>query len=362
MPMNKRQIILSLVMTALMAAFMAISPGYIAGDRMPLTLQREAENIEDYQGIITIWHIVGFKPYQGSLGSWMSSAAAQFEKKHRGVYFEVDSITEDEYDARIARGEQPDVFSFSLGKVYVDQLREMNMEIPELKGNLFGIGCSGGKLYAVPYAASGYLLMHNQRLVQEMGMDADGMADMLKSGNASAAGNAVCACVYGAAGELLTEEDFLEEKAASAFMDARAAGDLQRKVQNGKGFPFEAAPCGNYSDLVQLIGINVNAHPDKLGCIYELIELCLSQENQMGLCDIGLMPAVAEIQPDKADEGAVELLFEELSDIAAPNSFLYQTYREQLGKSAREAMLGSAAAKKDLDLRLTELVRGAEIH
>ncbi|MBR5292787.1 MAG: hypothetical protein IKU32_07755 [Clostridia bacterium] len=359
--MNKKQIISSFVMTILILTFMVISPQYIMSSRRLLTLQRNEQNIEGYHGIIEVWHIVGFKPYQGSLGSWVDRTAQQLEKKHSGVYLEVDSISIEEYEERIARGEQPDVFSFPLGYLYAEQLSELTAELPELRGNLAGTGQCGGELYGIPYAASGYLLVHNQRLMQERGTDTESISVILKSGKADAAGDIVQAYIWGITGEVKAIEDFMEERAVSAFMDARAAGDLFHKVQSGKGFPFETVSCSNYSDLIQLIGANKNIDKAKLPYVYEFINLCLSSENQQKLMSIGLMPAIAEIDRQKADNEAVEQLFIELDNIAAPNSFLYKTYKEQLQISAAEAMRGSASAKKDLNLRLTELVRDAAI-
>ena len=359
--MNRKQIIVSLIVTSIMAVFMVLSPKYLMSSRTLLTLQRDEENTEQYQGIIEVWHIVGFKPYRGSLGSWVSNTAKQLEKRHSGVYLEVDSITMEEYEARIARGEQPDVFSFPLGSVFAEQLGELNTIFPALRGNLAATGQYDGRLYGIPYAASGYLIVHNQRLMQERGADAESVSTLLKKGEANSAGDPVQACIWGIIGEVRPEEEFFQEKAVSAFMDARAAGDLFQKVQNGKGFPLETACCSNYSDQVQLVGVNVNIETAKLPYIYELIDLCLSRENQQKLMDIGIMPAIAEITREKVDDEAIDQLFDELEDIAAPNTFLYKTYREQLQISAIEAMLGSESAKKDLDLRLIELVRGAAI-
>lgn len=359
--MNRKQIIVCLIVTSIMALFMVHSPKYLMSSRKLLTLQRDEENTEQYQGIIEVWHIVGFKPYRDSLGSWVSNTAKQLEKRHSGVYLEVDSITMEEYEARIARGEQPDVFSFPLGSVYAEQLGELNTNFPALRGNLAATGQYDGRLYGIPYAASGYLIVHNQRLMQERGADAESISKFLKKGEANSAGDPVQACIWGIIGEVRSEEEFLQEKAVSAFLDARAAGDLFKKVQNGKGFPFETACCSNYSDQVQLVGVNVNIETAKLPYIYELIDLCLSRENQQKLMDIGIMPAIAEITREKSDDEAIDQLFDELEDIAAPNTFLYKTYREQLQISAIEAMLGSESAKKDLDLRLIELVRGAAI-
>lgn len=361
MPMNRKQLIISIIMSAMMVVFMVRAPEYIAAARTPLTMQRQREERESYQGIITVWHIAGFKPYQGSLGTWVGKVAESVEKRHDGVFIEVDSITMEEYQARIERGEQPDVFSYPLGCVYVEQLMELDAELPVLRGNLGSTGSREGRLYGVPYAASGYLLIHNQRLMQEQGTGLNEVSSRLKSGSTAAAGDPVQAAIYGVSGELLSMEDFSEGNAVAVFADVRAAGDLVRKIQNGKGFPVEFSSCGNYTDLVQFIGINVNADAEKISYIYELIGLCLREDNQTKLMSIGLMPALEEIQAEKADAEAVALMFEELNEIAAPNSFLYGTYKDQLYLSAREGMRGSASAKKDMELRLTELVRGAAI-
>lgn len=361
MLMNNKHFIAPLIITLLILIFIVFSPQYILSSRTLLTLQRNDEIQEDYQGVIEVWHIVRFKPYQGSLGSWVSKVAEQLEKKHGGVYMEVDSITFEEYEARIARGEQPDVFSYPLGCVYAEQLKELSMEYSSFIGNLNGVGRHNGKLYSIPYTASGYLTVHNQRLMQEKGADVQGISDMLKSGNADAAGDPIQACIWGYKGEMLTVEDFIEEKSISAFVDARTAGDLERKVQSGKGFPFEVSACSNYTDLVQLIGININTEQVKLPYLYEFMEMCLDEENQKNLINLGLLPVISEFEEEKIEDEVVEIMFDELKNIAAPNNFLYKTYRNQLEISAVEAMRGSSSAKKDLDLRLTELVRGALI-
>ena len=45
----------------------------------------------------------------------MEKAAATLEKKHKGVYFEVESMTFSDYEARRERGEKADMYSFPLG-------------------------------------------------------------------------------------------------------------------------------------------------------------------------------------------------------------------------------------------------------
>ena len=49
---------------------------------------------EEFSGVINVWHVVGFKPYMGSVGAWLKKIADRAERRHFGVYFEVESISE----------------------------------------------------------------------------------------------------------------------------------------------------------------------------------------------------------------------------------------------------------------------------
>lgn len=351
--MQKRDTMICAVMTLCIAAFMALTPDYIASGRKQLTQRLRAESTESYQGIIRLWHIVGFKPKTGSLSSWLGKAATAVEKRHRGVYFEVEGMTAEEYEARRKRGERADVYSFPSGWRHPEELKPQEAAPENTRGNLAETGRFNGSLYAVPYAASGYFLAVNSRLMQERGLNADMLKDAVRSGTVEIAGDAVVACIYGASGSLHSIEDFRNEKTIAAFVDARETGDMERRLQEGKGFLFELYDCTNYTDLVQYIGVDRETTETMAGYIQELVDYILAGERQSSLSELGLMPAAAESSILDAEKLT--------ADITAPSCFLYGTYREQLYESAAAGLSGSKEAKKDADLRLRELVRGAAI-
>lgn len=361
--MSKKKFVLCGFLTALLAVFPVFLPEFFILSRNPVTQQRTEQPSQGYQGIISLWHIVEFKPYRGSLGNWVSDIAKQFEKEHRGVYFEVESITVEECDERIKRGERADVYSFPIGWAYPEDLAAVDVgELPKLKGNLAECGKYSGRSFAYPYTASGYVLIVNQRLMQEQELgDTETLRERIIGGETASAGNAVAFAVYGGSGSLLSEDDFLQEKAAVLFGDARAAGDMERKVQQGKGFPCITYRFSNYSDLVQCIGVDDTTEAVKIPCICELIRLIYTENNQTGLNELGLAGAIQMSTSSGAETETEELLFAQLESIAAPNAFMFKSYREQLCISAEEAAGGNTAAKKDFDLRLIELVRGADI-
>lgn len=361
--MSKKEYVIYGLVTVILAVVLLISPDYFVSSRRPVTQQRTEQPSEGYQGIISLWHIVEFKPYRGSLGSWVSDIAKQFEKEHRGVYIEVESITLEECSERIGRGERADVYSFPIGWAYPEDIMEIDIgDLPEFKGNLGECGKYDGKSFAYPYAASGYVLTVNQRLMQEQQIsDGEALREGILNGEITSAGNAVAFAIYGGSGNLMNEEDFLNEKAMVLFDDGRAAGDMGRKVQQGKGFPYITYEFSNYSDLVQCMGVDDTTAAEKIPCICEFIRLVYAEESQAGLNKLGLVGAIEMNTSFRAETETEEQLFAELENIAAPNAFMFKSYRDQLKLSAGAAAAGDADAKKDFDLRMIELVRGADI-
>ena len=218
---------------------------------------------EEFGGVITVWHVVGFKPYLGSLGSWLSQRARSVEKRHFGVYFEVESISADEAEKRVSEGKFPDVLSFPNGWC-------SGSELAVLEGE-YDVDVSSGMdmavLRAVPYTASCEVMLYYPSKIT---------ASELAEDPSIAQDNSL--------------EDFKKAKVSCCIADARAAGDLQRALVAGKADYFETLPFKNETELVQYIGIGADCEPAKLPYIAELFNLILGEKAQSSLCSIGLMP------------------------------------------------------------------------
>lgn len=91
------------------------------------------------------------------------------------------------------------------------------------------------------------------------------------------------------------------------------------------------------------------------------MQYVLSEDKQQSLMELGLIPAVAAKAQLESETPAVSAIYENSIQLAVPQCFLYATYEDQLCQSAEEALSGDENAKKDLDLRLMELVQGAGI-
>ncbi len=375
--MKMREWILGLLATALAAAYLLLMPGYLASERQELTLQSKQESGETFSGIITLWHIVGFKPYQGSLGTWLSDRAAAFEKKHFGVFINVTAMTPEEFEARLNRGERADAYSFPMGWGYAERFQPL----PDIKATLLpaleGTGMQAGETYAVPYAMSGYLLLSNSRLEQEKGVSLseetwraelpDAVDTLTYTYGKKArqrygmAGSELMAALLGLQCQVAPYDSFKGGDAAIALGEIRDAGDMARLQTAGKGFTYRTWPAGSYTDLVQYLGVARDTEPAKLPYIEAYFELILRADHQASLLEQGLLPAVLLPEEKEAEADIVAAVQTALAEPQVPNAFLYQRYRDELFALAKRALDGDAAARVDLEARMKELVERGQI-
>ena len=150
--MNGFQKTIAAVLLAAVLLFMIYLPK-CAGKMLERDQYREwlEPEEEEFSGVINVWHVVRFKPYMGSVGAWLKKIADRAERRHFGVYFEVESISETEAEAKLQNGEFPDVISFPAGFLNGRELRIMNgTEIFGIDGTAvdFGDGYGVGELPA----------------------------------------------------------------------------------------------------------------------------------------------------------------------------------------------------------------------
>lgn len=279
--------ILSAILIPLIALFIIYLPQYASDDlhrnRFNEWLMHEEE---PFSGNITIWHIVGFKPYVGSLGNLLKSAAGTIEKKHFGVYVNIEAISVEEAKSRIADGEYPDAFSFPAG--FCDETILLSLDNGTLERFEKLTYCTKGminsNIYALPYAASCRLFLYypskytpNDMNISNFPNASDGLSPVIESQDIELA-------------EKNSFEDFRKGKVDFCVADVRAAGDLQRSVLTGKAEYFEVIPFENCTELVQYFGIYKGCSEQKMSYIIEFFASIYSKNNRAGICELGLYP------------------------------------------------------------------------
>lgn len=232
------------------AVYVVISPNYYStglnrDNYREFFIQKAEPNV----GIIKVWHIVKFKPFTGSLGTWLAKRADEYSGQFINLYFDVVSMTPDEAENELKRGESPDIISFARGMVSEELIK-----------------CIDGDECSLPYCASGYLLLY----------DPSALTDKTVKELIEKAG---------------TEQDFKAGKAASCVCDIRAAGDLYRAQLAGKCPYFEAEPIKNaQNDLVQYVGLSSAIPEEKLKYAEGFMEFITGDSAQSKLSQIGLLP------------------------------------------------------------------------
>ena len=113
------------IASVLLLAFLLFSPAPLqrAMQRDPTRELFENEAPEWY-GVIEIWHIAGFRTYQGSVTNFLQEQCSAFSRKHPGVHFEVTVLTPESADtamlhARMVRNARRSVCQIALSRVFM---------------------------------------------------------------------------------------------------------------------------------------------------------------------------------------------------------------------------------------------------
>ena len=236
--------ILRIVLTALIAAFLAFSPPYILGglDSDPYGA-RWGNREPAWRGRIELWHVATFRTYQGKVTRHLEKRAEAYCRQNPGVHIEVFGYTEAQFADRIARGVYPDAYSFQTGLLYAEQLAPLPTEeddLPAFRGNLAPALSAGGETLAAPYLMSGYCVCVNAQLSAALHIPAPDAADgaFLQAAAQRVHRDAPQLCMppvlaarAGVVGALSEQGAFLKGKAAFAVLDARARSAISCAIR-----------------------------------------------------------------------------------------------------------------------------------
>ena len=129
-----------------------------------------------FNGIIEVWNIDSFESGSQSKTNLLNIAAAEYQKKYKGVYVLVRNISEQECVNMLLQGQTPDLFSCSYGvslkiKSYIESFRETDFN---LKDNFFNAGKDeNGELGAVAWCSGLYFLITTKNMLEKAGVSVD---------------------------------------------------------------------------------------------------------------------------------------------------------------------------------------------
>lgn len=341
-----------ILLALLLIVFLIVTPPYL---RRELSRDRVHEMYEyrepEWVGVIELWHIVGFRTYQGSATRFLTARAEAYMALHDGVYIEVTGMTEAAYQERVARGESPDAYSFPLGLLYADALAPLDVSPPAFQ-NGAAAAEAGGTVYALPWLMSGYFLLMNAQKLSACGISlpetaADApLADAMLFSESQLAATPVQAALCGLTGTPAAYADFLKGRLLFAIADARALGDLTRDTD--ANLLFSALPFALCTEQVQYLAAARNTDAERLSVLSDFFSFLLSQETQLALTALGALPVTAAAGNAQFTDARMEALFAAYRETAplVPDAFLYQRHRDALISDAYGALSGDVSGRQ----------------
>ena len=150
---------LRLGLSGLLIVFLCIAPFSL----LPgiLTAQGEVNKREeyDYQGVLELWHIETFEGGSLSRAKFLECEAMQFEKKHKGAYIDLQTISLEQLNLNLKAGKTPNMISFGIGvgEQFLDKL--VVLDGAGIRDDLLCGAKFNGRQLAVPYVLGGYAMI-----------------------------------------------------------------------------------------------------------------------------------------------------------------------------------------------------------
>lgn len=350
----KRRIV-NIIMWLVMIAIAASLPIMLNSIDNDIYLDWLKSPEREWEGIIEVWHIVEWKN-GGSGTSWLMKRAKAFEKKYNGAFIEILAMSAQEAKLRLDNGERPDVYSFPLGWGDASLLENIDVDLPPLLPSLSSVGVSGRDTYAVPYMVGGYMLIINESIARERGVDTPDelSGEWLASAcqklpyKRGRTQHAALGCDLPLAllelglpaAQRTTLEAFTSGACGLGVGDMGTLRTLELKASAGKGFSYEAYPLTGFTDQVQLIGVASGSDEEHTKYSKLLIQLLLEESAQRDLESLSVCSAVKLSEPIYTKNERMEAFEAKLDDAFIPNSFAYSNEKAQLVQLAEVTIDG----------------------
>lgn len=346
------------------AAFLALSPRWLAAnsavDHYRAFYEKPAP---DWYGVVELWHIVGFRTYQGSVTDFLQARANKYCDSHPGVHIKVTGMSLARYEELLARGLLPDGYSFPAGLLYREQLQPIAPETPVYAANLQN-AVAEGETYAVPYLLSAYVVMTNAQLAPEAGPGTAGAPDAASlaaalhadEGESQLSMPPVLAAEAGFAGAPAAYERFSAGKLAYAVADLRALGDIERRTK--EQLLVSAAPYAGFCDLVQYLGAARGTDARRAAILSDFFAFLLSQEEQALLPSLGALPVIRDVPDAQYAARILTACFESRDALRVPDALAYQQQRDALESDALRALANEPGGADSFYERLSVVMGG----
>lgn len=268
-----------------------------------------------YYGVINVWQTDCFEGGTGSRTNWLKSITGAFERKHNGVYINVESVTPEIAANLISSGQKkPDIISFGCGTgIKEKDLAPITADLTSLHESVKDV-CF---ISAVPWCMGAYVMIGNgekeiwgtdgKTVTNKKGEKKIYSVGVAERENYSAVSALESFCNSDFSGELSLIKGSGQEmfemynysQKVNRYLGTQR--DLYRKLsaqKRDKARDGSITYIDTYSDLFQFIGVLNQDNEKKNSVMQEFIEYLLSDEVQSGIGEIGMFPVNTQAEPE----------------------------------------------------------------
>ncbi|MCL2672538.1 MAG: hypothetical protein FWF10_10985 [Clostridiales bacterium] len=339
----KRKLLPRALLCVLLVLYLALMPGVLAR-----SLQNDfyssifQQKLPEWEGSVTLYHIVSARSYQGSVTYYLQTQAEAFMKKNRGIHIQVIGMDPLEYAERVANGRLPDALSFFAGQVAEDELSALSLPQPELRPGLRALRANPR---AVPYFFSASVLVRGMEFAETE------LQAALQTGELEI--DALSAARLRLSGALLPASSFAEGKAAQAYLDLGEYGRLLRSALIYEG----SISCpDNFTATVCYAGVLRHTDAEKQAALEKFFAWLLEEQAQTALAPLGVFSVRADAKLVYA-LSALHEIDKSYATVQTVDPFLWNAHLSALITDAAPAVAGDsfAAARFEERLRLVLL-------
>ena len=330
-----------------------------------------------FKGILTLWHITGWRTGGSSFEAFLRKRVKEFEADYAYAFIELESLTAEEAAQALAAGKTPDLISYPMDAnpgVALQRLSSADTILP-------GTGKD-----AWPYMCGSYCILVNTDLLTEQsadipeggwGLRPEPLIDAAQFGACFDAEPGYSALPALALHEYPESDEpdystwgepdppdamlslapqaldgglgaFLSGDCAVLVASQRQLFEAEQAYQQGDGPAFFAYAIGGYTDMVQMIGIAACDDEKKLSACAVFARYLLSNSVQRKLEPLGTLPVMAGLEIYEQDE-CRRTMYELLCENAALSDM---DEAQSLDIIAARALGGDEHALNELRARL----------
>ena len=268
-----------------------------------------------YYGVINLWQVDSFEGGTGSRTNWLKSIVGGFEKKHNGVYVNVESVTPEIAQSLISSGQKkPDIISFGVGTgISEKDLTPVKADLTALHKSLQEVTF----LSAVPWCMGAYVMtgdgekdvwgtdgkivsnkkgekkIYSVGLAEKAGYGAETALKSFCSNDFSGE----LSLIKGSGQEMFEMYNYSQK--TNRYIGTQR--DLYRMLsaqKRDKARGGAVTYIDTYSDLFQYIGAINQENEKKDNVMQDFISYLLSEEVQSKLGSVGMFPVNVNAAPE----------------------------------------------------------------